>query len=153
MVNPLTAVLAGLTILLYVYVYTPLKRLSVWNTLVGTIPGALPALGGYTAATGHLDVAALPLFFVLVFWQMPHFLALAWIYREDYAKGGFKMLPSIEVDGVWTGRQSVFFAVLTVVASLSLLLVSSVSLIYVFGVTVAGIYFCVKAVNFKFQLI
>ena len=148
LVNPLTAVLACLTIVLYVYVYTPLKRTTTLNTLVGTLPGALPVIGGYTAATGRIDIAALPLFAVLMFWQMPHFLSLAWMYRDDYVRGGFKMLPTVERSGKRTGRQSLLFAIATLTASLSLLLVTDVSIVYPIGAILIGGYFCYKALLF-----
>ncbi len=147
-VNPLTAILAGLTIVLYVYVYTPLKRTTTLNTVVGTLPGALPALGGYTAATGRIDLAALPLFLILLFWQMPHFLSLAWLYRDDYARGGFKMLPSMEIEGISTGRQSLAFAVLTVAASLAIPFFMNVSIPFVAGTLLVGSYFIYYAFQF-----
>ena len=93
--NPLTGILAALTALLYVFVYTPLKRKTTLNTIIGTLPGALPALGGWTAATGNLRPEGWILFGVLVAWQMPHFLSLAWMYRKDYARAGMKMTPSV----------------------------------------------------------
>lgn len=92
--NAVTTGLAVLTVVLYVAVYTPLKRVSVWNTLVGAIPGALPALGGAVAATGRADATGWALFFVLFLWQLPHFFALAWMYREDYRQAGYRMLPT-----------------------------------------------------------
>jgi protoheme IX farnesyltransferase len=79
LVNPLTAILAALTAILYLYVYTPLKQTTKWNTLIGTVPGALPALGGYTAATGDVGAAGWAIFAILACWQMPHFLSLAWM--------------------------------------------------------------------------
>lgn len=91
--NPLTGVLAAVTVLLYVFVYTPLKRKTTLNTIVGTVPGALPALGGWTAATDAFGLGGWILFGVLVAWQMPHFLSLAWMYRKDYARAGMKMTP------------------------------------------------------------
>ncbi|WP_420457298.1 heme o synthase [Rubrivirga sp.] len=94
--NPLTTGLALLTVALYVGVYTPLKRTTVHNTLVGAIPGALPALGGAAAATGALDAVGWALFAILYLWQLPHFYALAWMFREDYRRGGFRMLPSAD---------------------------------------------------------
>ena len=92
--NPLTTGLAVLTVVLYVAVYTPLKRVSVWNTLVGAIPGALPALGGAAAASGRADATGWALFAVLFLWQLPHFFALAWMYRDDYRQAGYRMLPT-----------------------------------------------------------
>ena len=93
--NPLTGILAAATALLYVFVYTPLKRTTTLNTIVGTVPGALPALGGWTAATGNMDLGGWILFAILVAWQMPHFLSLAWMYRKDYARAGYRMTPSV----------------------------------------------------------
>jgi heme o synthase len=92
-VNPLTAALGLSTLLLYVFVYTPLKRLTVRNTLVGAVPGAIPPLMGYAAVAGRIDVAAATLFAILFAWQMPHFYAIAIMYRDDYARAGFRMLP------------------------------------------------------------
>ncbi|MGA1495546.1 MAG: heme o synthase, partial [Rhodothermales bacterium] len=92
--NPLTGVMAAVTVALYIWVYTPLKRKSTWNTLVGTIPGALPILGGWTAASGDVGAGGWALFGVLLCWQMPHFFALAWMYRKDYGESPFLMLPS-----------------------------------------------------------
>jgi protoheme IX farnesyltransferase len=92
--NRLTTGLALLTVVLYIAVYTPLKRRTVHNTLVGAVPGALPALGGAAAATGALDATGWSLFAILYLWQLPHFFALAWMFRADYESGGFRMLPS-----------------------------------------------------------
>ena len=117
LVSPLAAMLAALTIATYLFAYTPLKRVTSLNTLVGAIPGALPPVIGWGAARGSLGVEAWALFAILFCWQMPHFLAIAWMYREDYARGGFVMLPNLDVDGAGTGRQAVNY-------SFSLLLVS-----------------------------
>ena len=116
--NPLTGVLALCTTLLYLFVYTPLKRRTKWNTLVGTLPGALPALGGWTAATGSIDWGGVAAFCILVTWQMPHFLSLAWMYRKDYARGGHVMLPVTDPTGRSTARQTLFFTVLLLPCSL-----------------------------------
>lgn len=93
LVNPLTAVMSLLTLLLYVAVYTPLKRHTSLCTTIGAIPGALPPVLGWTAATGRLDAGAFALFAILFLWQFPHFLAIAWLYRDDYRRGDLKMLP------------------------------------------------------------
>ncbi len=116
-VNMLTAFLALSTAFLYVVVYTPLKRLTWWNTSVGSIPGALPPVGGWTAASGELELGAWALFAILFAWQHPHFYAIAWIYKEDYRRGGFKMLPVVEPDGKRTCRHVVLFSVLLIAAS------------------------------------
>jgi protoheme IX farnesyltransferase len=108
----LPALLAAITILLYVLVYTPLKRTSTLNTLVGAVCGALPPLIGWSAATGGLQTGGWLLFALLFVWQMPHFLALAWMYREDYARGGMRMLPVVDPDGRITFPVTVLFALL-----------------------------------------
>jgi len=105
-VNALTAWLGALTLASYVLVYTPLKRLTTWNTAVGAIPGALPPLMGWTAARGEVSGGGWALFAILFLWQLPHFLAIAWIYREDYARAGFVMLPVIDPTGARTGKQA-----------------------------------------------
>ena len=105
----LTAFLALLSAFLYVVIYTPMKRLTWLNTSLGAIPGALPPVGGWTAATGELETGAWIFFLILFAWQHPHFYAIAWMFREDYARGGFKMLPVVEADGKRTCRQVIFF--------------------------------------------
>jgi heme o synthase len=115
--NWLSAALAAATIAIYIFGYTPLKRLSTTNTLVGAIPGALPPMIGWAAARGTLEWPAWTLFAILFCWQMPHFFAIAWMYREDYERAGFRMLSTKDLDGRRSGRQSVFFAALLVIAS------------------------------------
>lgn len=110
--GPLPALLAVITILLYVLVYTPLKRRSTLNTLVGAVCGAIPPMIGWSAATGGLELGAWLLFALLFVWQMPHFLALAWLYREDYARGGLRMLPVNDPQGRLTFPVTVIFALL-----------------------------------------
>jgi protoheme IX farnesyltransferase len=105
-VNALTAWLGALTLASYVFVYTPLKRFTAWNTAVGAIPGALPPLMGWTAARGEVTGGGWALFAILFFWQLPHFMAIAWIYREDYARAGFVMVPVADPTGARTGRQA-----------------------------------------------
>src|SRR5437879_821732 len=109
-VNLLTAGLAALTLLSYVCLYTPLKQRTTLNTLVGAVPGALPIVGGWTAAGGKLGPAVLALFWILFLWQLPHFLALAWIYREDYRAAGLAMLSATDADGSRTGRMALLYA-------------------------------------------
>ena len=105
-VNQLTAMLGALTLASYLFVYTPLKRLTTLNTAVGAIPGALPPLMGWTAARGEVTGEGWALFAILFFWQLPHFLAIAWMYREDYARAGFVMLPVADPTGARTGKQA-----------------------------------------------
>ena len=117
-VNLLTAAISLATIVSYLALYTPLKTKSSVCTLVGAIPGALPPVMGWAAARGSLEMRAWILFLILFFWQLPHFLALAWMYREDYARAGFPMLPVEEPTGASTGRQVVLQTLALVVVSL-----------------------------------
>lgn len=106
-VNAITAVLGGLCVLSYVLIYTPMKRTTPWNTAVGAVPGAIPPMMGWTAVTGTIDFEAWVLFAILFIWQYPHFLALGWLYRRDYARAGYRMLSSVDHDGGVTARQVV----------------------------------------------
>ncbi len=117
-VNVLAAGVAATTFVLYVGLYTPLKSVTTLNTAVGAIPGALPPVIGWAAATGRLGVEPWALFLIVFLWQFPHFLAIAWIYRDDYARGGLKMLPSVDPRGGMTGRQAAWHALLLVPAGL-----------------------------------
>jgi len=112
--GPLPAALVALTVLLYVLVYTPLKRVSPLNTLVGAVCGAIPPLVGWTAGAGRFGTGGWLLFALLFIWQMPHFLSLAWLYRADYARGGMRMLPVVDPDGRVTFAVTVLFAMLLV---------------------------------------
>ncbi len=147
-VNLLTAALAVLTIVLYLGVYTPLKQLTPYNTLVGTVPGALPALGGWTAATGTLGAGGWAVFAILACWQMPHFLSLAWMYRKDYARAGYAMLPVLEPDGRSTARQTLGFTGVLVAASVVPALVGVAGWVYLAGALVLGLRFLVPAYAF-----
>src|SRR2546423_8733790 len=106
-VNLLTCSLGAFSLLSYLFIYTPLKRVTWLNTAVGAIPVALPPLMGWTAARGELSSEGWALFAILAFWQLPHFLAIAWIYRDEYARAGFQMLPVIDPEGHRTSRQAV----------------------------------------------
>jgi len=117
-VNILTAFLSLSTTFLYVVVYTPLKRITWLNTIIGAIPGAIPPLGGWAAATGTLSYEAWILFMILFAWQHPHFYAIAWMYKEDYEKGGFRMLPLYDPSGERTFRQVIWFSLLLLFVSL-----------------------------------
>jgi protoheme IX farnesyltransferase len=108
-VNPLTAILGAFTLLSYLFVYTPMKRLTSLNTVIGAIPGAIPPVMGWTAVHGSVGPEAAVLFCILFCWQMPHFLAIAILYRRDYESGGFKMLPVVDRDLFITGRQIVMY--------------------------------------------
>lgn len=137
-VNLLTAGLASLTLSSYVFLYTPLKRKTTLNTLVGAVPGALPIVGGWTAAGGRLDVAAAALFWILFLWQLPHFLALAWIYRDDYRAGGLVMLGGEDATGRLTGRVSLLFALALVPVSLVPTLLGITGPVYFAGALLLG---------------
>ncbi len=117
-VQPLTAGLAALTLFLYLAVYTPLKRVTQLSTLVGGIPGALPPLGGYATVTGTITVEAGVLFMILFLWQMPHFFSLAWMYRKDYERGGFRMLTLLDESGMVVARHIVSYTILLLLFSL-----------------------------------
>lgn len=109
-VNGIAAAVAAATLVSYVLVYTPLKTRTSLATLVGAIPGALPPVIGWAAATGDISLPSLVLFGIVFFWQMPHFLAIAWMYRDDYARAGIPMLPVLEPDGRRTGQQALVYA-------------------------------------------
>ncbi|NOS69772.1 MAG: protoheme IX farnesyltransferase [Verrucomicrobia bacterium] len=107
LVNLLTSVLGAISLVSYLFIYTPLKRITWLNTAVGAIPGALPPLMGWAAARNELTGGGWALFAILAFWQIPHFFAIAWMYKEEYAKAGFQMLPNVDPDGSRTGQQAV----------------------------------------------
>jgi heme o synthase len=116
--NPLAASLGLFTLASYIFLYTPLKQRSAVCTTVGAVPGAMPPLIGYAAASGRLDAGALALFLILFVWQFPHFYAIAWMYRVDYARGGIRMLPVVEPDGESTARRIVACSLLLIPISL-----------------------------------
>ena len=116
--NPLAGLLSAATIASYVLLYTPLKKLTTWNTLVGAIPGSLPPLIGCAAAQGQINTLGWILFLILFFWQMPHFFAIAWTYRQDYQKGGFVMLSNSDSDGKKVARQAFMFSLALVISTL-----------------------------------
>lgn len=115
--NPLTGVLALLTAAAYVFAYTPLKTVSTWSTFVGAFPGAMPPLLGWTAVRGAVEAEALVLFAMVFLWQFPHFLAIAWLYREDYERAGIRMLPVVHRDGRATIREILAYGALLVPVS------------------------------------
>ncbi len=140
-VNSLTGFLAALTLGSYIFLYTPLKRYTTLCTIVGAVPGAIPAAMGWTAATGHLDMPALALFAILFFWQMPHFLAIAILYRDDYAKGGFKMLPVVDRDLLSTGFQIVIWSVALTAVTLMPYVIGMAGRIYFVSAAIMGLVF------------
>jgi protoheme IX farnesyltransferase len=151
-VNLLTAVLGAVTITSYLFLYTPLKRITTLNTVIGAIPGALPPLMGWTAARGELSGEGWSLFAILCFWQLPHFLAIAWMYRDDYAKAGFVMLPVVDSSGERTGRQALSHTLGLLPISLCPFLLKMVGPIYVAGAFLLGVAFLWCAFQFSRQL-
>lgn len=151
-VNLLTSLLGAATLGSYVFVYTPLKRMTWLNTAVGAIPGALPPLMGWAAAHGELSGEGWSLFAILFFWQIPHFLAIAWLYREEYEKAGFVMLPSVDPDGTRTGRQAVSHTLGLMIVSLLPFLFRLTGTVYLVGALVVGAAFVFYAVQFSRDL-
>lgn len=139
--NPLTAFLGLIVIVGYVLVYTPLKTRTSASTAIGAIPGALPPLMGWTAAANEISLAAWALFAMQFLWQFPHFFAIAWLYREDYAKAGILMLPVVEPDGKLTARQIFLFAIMLFPVSLAPFFLGLSGFIFLVGASLLGIWF------------
>ncbi len=146
--NLLAASLAAATIILYIFIYTPLKRVTELNTIIGAVPGALPPLIGWTAARGSINAEGLTLFVILFLWQMPHFLAIAWLYRADYAQAGFKMLSENDETGAVTGRQAFIYALALLAVSLLPSVFFDYSAVYFYGALLLGAGFASMAANF-----
>jgi protoheme IX farnesyltransferase len=149
--NPRAAFLAFATIAIYILVYTPMKRISSLNTLVGAIPGALPPLIGWVAARGQYNTEGCLLFATLWFWQMPHFLAIAWMYKDDYADGGFVMLTANDPEGSVTSRQALLYALFLIPVTLMPSILGFNSPIYFFGALALGLAFTAFALRFMMQ--
>jgi len=147
-VNTTAAVVAAVTLASYVLVYTPLKRRTSFATLVGGVPGALPPVIGWAAAAGSITTPALVLFGIVFFWQMPHFLAIAWLYRDDYQRAGIPLLPVTEPDGRQTGRQALLYASALWPVSLTPVLVGLGGVFYSIVATVLGLGFVGSAAMF-----
>ncbi len=139
--NPLTALLGLFVVAGYLFCYTPLKTRSTLSTIVGAYPGAMPPLIGWTAASGHIRTGAWVLFAILFLWQFPHFLAIAWMYREDYGRAGIRMLPVVEPEGRVTGQQIVAYTLMLLPVSLLPTLVGISGRIYFYGALVLGLLF------------
>ena len=152
LVNPLTSVIGAVTSISYLFIYTPLKRVTWTNTLVGAIPGALPPLMGWTAARNELGGEGWALFAILAFWQLPHFFAIAWMYRDEYAKAGFVMLPNIDPDGSRTAQQSVSNTIALIFASLLPFVLGMSGKIYLVAALVLGAGFLFCAIRFARQM-
>ncbi len=147
--NWLSAALALATLATYLAIYTPMKRRTPLATLVGAIPGALPALIGWTASHGSIAYGGLTLFAIVFLWQIPHFMAIAWLYRDDYAKAGFPMLPVIDPEGRRAGRQAVWYAVALVPVSLAPAYVDIAGSVYFASALVLSTTLLVLAVRFS----
>ncbi|MBI1915869.1 MAG: protoheme IX farnesyltransferase [Planctomycetes bacterium] len=143
-----TPLVATFTFAAYVGIYTPLKSRTSLNTLVGAVPGALPPVIGWTAVRGSIDPQAWALFAVVFLWQVPHFLAIAWIYRDDYARAGLCMLPVADRDGAATGRHMVVYALALVPASFAPVLQGSAGPVYLLGALALGLGFLGSAAGF-----
>lgn len=147
-VNWTTAALGGLSLVSYLFLYTPLKRVSWTNTLVGAIPGGLPPLMGWAAARGELGLAGWTLFAVQALWQLPHFMAIAWIYRDEYARAGFVMLPAVDPEGRRTARVAVTYAAGLLAVSAGPFLLGNAGAIYLTGALALGALFLGCAMRF-----
>ena len=145
-VNMLTGFLALLTAFLYTLVYTPLKSITWLNTSIGSIPGALPIVGGWTAAKGEIETMAWVLFGIMYLWQHPHFYAIAWICKEDYSKANYKMLPVIDSTGNRTIRQIFWHLILMIPISLLPVFLGSMGIFYLLGVTIITCAFFISAI-------
>lgn len=147
-VNLMAAFLVLLTAFLYVMVYTPLKRVTWLNTSIGAIPGALPPVNGWAAATGELEPGAWILFLILFAWQHPHFYSIAWMYKEDYARAGFRMLPVVEPDGRRMFRHIVFYLFVLLAVSVLPVVAGQTGWVYLAGALVAGAMFLATGLAF-----
>jgi heme o synthase len=151
-VNLLTSVLGAVTLVSYLFIYTPLKRVTWLNTMVGAVPGALPPLMGWTAARGELSGEGWALFAILFFWQLPHFFAIAWMYRDEYAKAGFKMLPGMDPDGTRTAQQAMSNTLALLAVSLCPFVFKMAGTTYLVGAIILGTGFLWCAIQFSRQL-
>lgn len=151
-VNILAALLGAFTLGSYLFIYTPLKQRSHLSTVIGALPGAMPPLMGYAASSGSLTPEAWTLFAILFIWQFPHFLAIAWMYREDYARAGIRMLPVVEPDGMSTGRQIILYASTLIPVSLFPVLLGMSGRIYLVGALILGGWFLYTGVRVAFDL-
>jgi protoheme IX farnesyltransferase len=151
-VNLLTCILGTLTLALYIFVYTPLKRWTSFNTIVGAIPGALPPLMGWTAVRSSLDAGGWSLFLILFLWQLPHFLAIAWMYKEEYGAAGYVMLPNVDPSGKKTARHALVYAIILLPCSLLPVYFNVAGTLYAAGAILLGVGFIWQAVKFSCAL-
>jgi protoheme IX farnesyltransferase len=151
MPSTLPALLAAITFASYIAVYTPLKRVTTLNTVIGSVPGAMPPLIGYAAVRGEISAEAWALFAILFVWQIPHFLAIAWMYREDYGRAGLRMLPVVDPQGIVTARQMVLYCVALIPTGLMPVMVGEAGWMYGIGSTLLAVYFLRSAIAFARQ--
>jgi protoheme IX farnesyltransferase len=151
MVNWLTAFLGAFTLTSYIFVYTPLKRISTACTIIGAVPGAIPPLMGWTAATGSLAVGGGILFGILFFWQLPHFMAISWIYREDYGRAGFVMTSVRDENGIATARQAVIWALALFAVSVAPSFAGMTGTAYLVGAIASSLAMLAMSIRFFFD--
>ena len=150
-VNWLTAALGAFTLASYIFVYTPLKRVSTLNTIIGAVPGAIPPLMGWTAATNELAIGGWIVFGILFLWQLPHFMAISWLHREDYARGGFAMLSVRDSDGAAVARQAIFYTLALLPVSVAPSLLGMTGTVYFVGAAAAGAAMLAATIRFFFD--
>ena len=147
LVNQLTAILGLVVFAGYVLLYTPLKKYTSASTAIGALPGAMPPLMGWTASTNEITLGAWILFSIIFLWQFPHFLAIAWMYKDQYAKAGIKMLPVLEPDGKITARQIVIFTILLFPVSIAPFFIGLAGPVYLVGASLLGIWFLTASIK------
>lgn len=146
--HPIAAAVTAATFILYVLIYTPLKPRTTLNTIIGAIPGALPPVIGWAAATGNLDLGGWSLFLILFFWQFPHFLSIGWVYREDYARGGHRILAVVDPSGAVTARQSTLYALALLPAALLPSMLGLAGPLYFAGALGLSLYYLTASAKF-----
>jgi protoheme IX farnesyltransferase len=151
LVNWLTAFLGAFTLTSYIFVYTPLKRVSTICTLIGAVPGAVPPLMGWTAATNELAVGGFVIFGILFLWQLPHFMAISWMYREDYARGGFAMLAVRDGNGAAVAREAILYTLVLLPLSVAPTLLGLTGVVYLIGAVAAGAALLATTIRFHFD--
>lgn len=150
-VNWLTAFLGAFTLTSYIFVYTPLKRMSTICTIIGAVPGAVPPLMGWTAATNELALGGWIAFGILFLWQLPHFMAISWMYREDYARGGFAMLSVRDGDGAAVARQAIYYSLALLAVSVMPSLLGLTGTAYLIGAIACGAALLAASIRFFFD--
>ena len=146
LVNQLTALLGILTLILYIFIYTPLKKITWLNTTIGAIPGAMPVLGGWSGASNSISPDAWILFAILFLWQHPHFYAIALMCKDDYKKAGFMMLPVVEEDNIRTNRQIIWHAFLLIPVSLYFVIIGTLGIFYFWGAIFLGLGYLLSSI-------